>query len=36
MPAQPELLFPAGQRPIIARKLTYNSDAAFAGLDDAG
>jgi len=36
LPDQAELLFLAGQRPIIARKLTYYNDTAFAGLYDAG
>lgn len=34
MPAHGQLLFLAGQRPIIAGKLTYYSDPEFAGLFD--
>jgi hypothetical protein len=33
-PSQAELLFLAGQRPIIARKLRYFADREFAGLFD--
>lgn len=34
LPAHTELLFLAGQRPIIARKLTYYADPEFRGLFD--
>jgi type IV secretion system protein VirD4 len=34
LPSQAELLFLAGQRPIIARKLRYFADREFAGLFD--
>ena len=35
LPAQTELLFPAGQWPIVADKLRYYADREFAGLFDA-
>ncbi|PYE90921.1 type IV secretory system conjugative DNA transfer VirD4/TraG family protein, partial [Rhizobium sp. PP-F2F-G38] len=34
LPKEVELLFLAGQRPIIARKLAYHSDPEFAGAFD--
>jgi len=35
LPQNVELLFLAGQRPIIAGKLAYYADAEFRGLYDA-
>jgi type IV secretion system protein VirD4 len=34
LPAQAELLFLAGQRPIVADKLRYYADREFVGLFD--
>jgi type IV secretion system protein VirD4 len=34
LPAHAELLFLAGQRPIVARKLAYYADAEFKGAFD--
>jgi len=34
LPAPVELLFLAGQRPIVARKLAYYEDAEFRGMFD--
>ena len=35
LPAHAELLFLAGQRPIVAGKLAYYADSEFRGLYDA-
>ncbi len=34
LPASVELLFLAGQRPIVARKLAYYEDVEFKGMFD--